>query len=156
LKKPWNIPNLPVYSLATYSEKLNMNICTYVSAVSMKPKIYAIGVYENTKTLESIEKTNFAVLQLLSASQYKLVNYLGKKSGLMADKEKCLKSRNLITNWENYEVLKDVSALVLLQKTDKIQTGDHTLFVFNTLKYRSYHSDILTTSILSEQKIIRI
>ena len=46
MTRPWNLLNLPVYSLATYQgEKVNMNICTYVSAVSMKPKQYMVAVY---------------------------------------------------------------------------------------------------------------
>lgn len=41
MKRPWNLANVPVYSLATYAgQKVNMNICTYVSAVNMKPKRY--------------------------------------------------------------------------------------------------------------------
>ena len=45
MKRPWNIISPPVYSLVTYDEegKVNMNICTYVSAVSMKPKMYSIA-----------------------------------------------------------------------------------------------------------------
>ena len=52
MKRPWNIISPPVYSLVTYDEegKVNMNICTYVSAVSMKPKIYSIAIDYTTKT----------------------------------------------------------------------------------------------------------
>ncbi len=33
VKRPWNIVNMPVYSLATYvDDQLNMNVCTYVTA----------------------------------------------------------------------------------------------------------------------------
>ena len=47
MRRPWNIINLPIYSLQTVDSngKLNMNICTYVSVVSMKPKIYSIAIY---------------------------------------------------------------------------------------------------------------
>ena len=40
MKRPWNIIDLPVYSLLSndVNGNINMNICTYVSAVSMKPK----------------------------------------------------------------------------------------------------------------------
>jgi hypothetical protein len=39
MQQPWNIPNLSVYSLvSSLNEKSNFNICTYVSAISMKPK----------------------------------------------------------------------------------------------------------------------
>ena len=41
MKRPWNIIDSPIYSLQSVDEegKINMNICTYVTAVSMKPKI---------------------------------------------------------------------------------------------------------------------
>ena len=46
MKRPWNIINPPIYSLVTYDEtdNLNMNICSYVSAVSLKPKLYSIAM----------------------------------------------------------------------------------------------------------------
>ena len=55
MKRPWNIISPPVYSLVTYDEhgKVNMNICTYVSAVSMKPKMYSIAIDYTTKTYKN-------------------------------------------------------------------------------------------------------
>ena len=52
MKRPWNIIDLPVYSLLSndMNGNINMNICTYVSAVSMKPKIYSIAIDFKTKT----------------------------------------------------------------------------------------------------------
>ena len=40
MRRPWNITNEVIYSLVSYSDTLryNMNICTYVSVVNMKPK----------------------------------------------------------------------------------------------------------------------
>ena len=48
MRKPWNLPHLPVHSLMTFDAegRINMNICTYVTAVSLDPKRYAIAVYE--------------------------------------------------------------------------------------------------------------
>ena len=81
MQKPWNIPDLPVYSLATYADGMvNMNICTYVTKVSMSPGMYVIAVYEGTKTLENISTSDIAVLQLLHEEQHGLVRLLGKKS----------------------------------------------------------------------------
>ena len=54
MKRPWNIINPAVYSLITYDEHdtLNMNICSYVSAVSLKPKLYLIAIDYSTKTIK--------------------------------------------------------------------------------------------------------
>jgi flavin reductase (DIM6/NTAB) family NADH-FMN oxidoreductase RutF len=156
MKRPWNIPDMPVYSLATYNNMLNMNICTYVTAISMKPKLYGIAIYNNTKTLENVEQSDYAVLQLLHPSQYSLVNFLGKKSGKNYNKQDYLLKKGLLWLWDGYEVLKNISACLLLKKVSFQQTGDHVLYVWEVEKYVSFHSEVLTTSILSEKKIIRI
>lgn len=55
MQKPWNLINLPVYSLATSTnDKANFNICTYVSAISMTQKLYAVAIYLNTQTLANV------------------------------------------------------------------------------------------------------
>jgi flavin reductase (DIM6/NTAB) family NADH-FMN oxidoreductase RutF len=156
MKRPWNIPDMPVYSLATYKNMLNMNICTYVTAISMKPKLYGIAIYNNTKTLENVEQSDYAVLQLLHPSQYALVNFLGKKSGKNYDKQAYLSKKDLLQLWNDYEILKNISACLLLKKISFQQTGDHVLYVWEVEKYVSFHSEVLTRSILSEKKIIRI
>ena len=109
MKRPWNIISPPVYSLVTYDEegKVNMNICTYVSAVSMKPKIYSIAIDYTTKTYKNLEKSSKVVLQLLSASNLKVIRKLGKISGKLFDKDRYLNSYNLLQSWKDYNVLKD-------------------------------------------------
>ena len=95
MKRPWNLINLPVYSLASgFHAEPNYNICTYVSAVSMSPKLYAVAVYHNTQTLSNVEVSEYVVLQLLSAEDFKLVNVLGKKSGMNYSKYSYLKKRD--------------------------------------------------------------
>lgn len=142
MKRPWNIVNQPVYSLATYSENsFNMNICTYVTAVSMKPKLYAIAIYAGTKTLHNVINTDYAVLQLLSASQLNLVKPLGKKSGNNYNKVAYLNKKKLLTTWDNHAVLKDSAALIHLQKLSSINTGDHTTFLFKASKYKVWQDE---------------
>ena len=106
MRRPWNIINQPVYSLLSEdsSDKINMNICTYVSAVSMKPKIYMLAIYYNTKTYENLINSNYAVLQLLSKDNISLVRALGKKSGLKINKDLYLRKKHLI-KWKGYDVL---------------------------------------------------
>jgi flavin reductase (DIM6/NTAB) family NADH-FMN oxidoreductase RutF len=157
MKRPWNIPDLAVYSLATYENgKVNMNICTYVSAISMQPKRYMIGVYEGTKSLENIKKADHVILQLLHPDQYKLVRVLGKKSGQHFDKHQWLENNHLLVEWKGKPVLKNTSALLLLKKHADLSGGDHHMFVMDTIGYTSNSEDYLTTRILGEKKIIRI
>jgi flavin reductase (DIM6/NTAB) family NADH-FMN oxidoreductase RutF len=156
MRRPWNLIDPPVYSLATYCDgQVNMNICTYVTAISMEPKIYAIAIYKNTKSLENICNSEQAVLQFLHPEQFKLVKNLGQRSGLNFNKQAYLKKYNLLESWNDYEVLKNTSARILLQKIDFKETGDHILFTFKVEKYKSYHSEVLTSEILRIKKIIR-
>ena len=98
MKRPWNLSDLPVYSLATYDGgRVNMNICTYASAVSMVPKRFMVAVYHHTQSLFNIEKSNNAVLQLLGTHHLSLVNVLSKKSG------------NTVSNMSSTRALKDVT-----------------------------------------------
>ena len=83
MRRPWNITNVAVYSLTTYSSsfKFNMNICTYVSLVNMSPKTYVIAIDYNTLTYQNlIDQCQNVVLQILSKENINLV-HLGKKSG---------------------------------------------------------------------------
>jgi flavin reductase (DIM6/NTAB) family NADH-FMN oxidoreductase RutF len=156
MQKPWNIPNLPVYSLVTYNQGLlNMNICTYVSAMSMQPKLFAIGVYNNTKTLENIEQSNVVVLQLLHQSHANLVKKLGQTTGFNYNKEAYLNKKGILVEWNGLIILKELSAVVMLNKIEAIQTGDHKLFVFEAIKHKSFNKDYLTLDFLREKKIIR-
>lgn len=156
MKRPWNIIDSPVYSLATYFEgKVNMNICTYVSAISMEPKIYAIAIYKETKTLENMFQTGRAILQFLHPVQFNLVRNLGQRSGLTFNKQQYLEKNNLLESWNGFQVLKNTSARILLEKIDFKQTGDHVLFTFRAEKYKTYHPEVLTSEILRIKKIIR-
>lgn len=121
----------------------------------MEPKIYAIAIYKNTKSLENMYNSEHAVLQFLHPEQFKLVKNLGQRSGLNFNKQAYLHKNNLLENWEGYEVLKNTSARILLKKIEHKETGDHILFTFQAEKYKSYHSEVLTSEILRIKKIIR-
>jgi len=156
MRRPWNIPNSPVYSLATIGAGAgNMNICTYVIPISMQPKLYAIAIYNETKSLENMLQTETAVLQLLQDSQFSLVNHLGKKSGFQYDKAGFLQKKDLLMDWNGFPVLRDVSALVLLKKLSHQQTGDHVLFTFEAIRFQSFNENFLSVELLREKKIIR-
>ena len=156
-KKPWNLIDAPVYSLATMQAgDFNMNICTYVTAVSMKPKLYAVCVYDGTKTRENIIESDLAVLQLLGKNDLSVVKHLGMKSGIHINKQPWLEKKGLLMDWEGFQVLKRAAAFMLLKKRDTIQTGDHLLCLFEVISYKTNHSDVLSLNDLREKKLIRI
>lgn len=158
MKKPWNIPNLPVYSVATTDEngEVNMNIATYVSAVSMKPKKMAIAIYKGTKSFDNLLKDEEVVLQLLHISQFNLVRKLGQTSGLEYNKFNYLNKKDLLETWSKKTVLINVSSRLLLKKLTYQETGDHWLYVFDVLKAKTLNLDYLDTYTLSKKRIIRI
>jgi flavin reductase (DIM6/NTAB) family NADH-FMN oxidoreductase RutF len=157
MRKPWNLPDLPVHSLMTpgADNALNMNICTYVTAVSMQPKRYAIAVYEGTRTLANLALSDVAVLQYLHPDQIKLVRHLGQKSGMSFDKNAWLRKSDRLTTWRGYEVLAGASAWVELRTLDRWPAGDHELFLFDVIASKTLRPDVLTTTHLRDGGLIR-
>ena len=145
MRRPWNITDSSVYSLATYAnDGFNMNICTYVTAISMKPKMYAIAIDLRSKTQRILKETDFAILQVLGKSQTDLVRPLGQKSGLSYDKETYLRKHDLIANWNEHSVLKEAAAYMSLQKQGSQITGDHELYWFNVFTSKTNHDNVLS------------
>lgn len=157
-RRPWNVIDCPVYSLATqHNGQVNMNICTYVTAVSMKPKIYSVAIYHNTRTLANMAHTDVAVLQLLSPEQVNLVKHLGFKSGNDTDKHEWLMQKGLTETWQGHTVLKGCAALLLLRRQAQHHFGgDHELFLFGVDKYKNLAETVLTLNDLRAKKLIRI
>ena len=134
---------------------LNMNICTYVSAVSRKPKLYMIAIDPFSKTFENLGKSKVAILQILSKEQIQLVKILGKKSGFNFSKDAYLKKRNLINSWQDYSILRNCCAYLLLSKIDQRITGDHFLFTFEVLKSKTLREgNVLMFQDLINHKVI--
>jgi flavin reductase (DIM6/NTAB) family NADH-FMN oxidoreductase RutF len=156
-KKPWNRTNQPVFAISSkYGEENNMHIATYVTPISMQPKQYIAGIYHGTKTLELIEKEKQLVLQILNEDQYSLVNLLGKQSGYKVNKNHRLQKRGLITWWENFPILKDALAVILLQIKDTMEGGDHRIFLCDVFAHKNINEGTpLTLDFLREKKIIR-
>ena len=157
MKRPWNLANVPVYSLATYDrDSVNMNICTYVSAVSMKPKRYMVAVYHNTQSLHNILQSEMAVLQLLGKQHISLVNVLGKKSGKQYNKENYLIRKKQLGKWNDKKVLTQCASLMEVEKLWSKDAGDHTLFLFDVKRFQANHENVLMLDDLREKKLIRI
>ena len=158
MKRPWNRINPNVYSLMTSCEKesYNMNICTYVSVVNLKPKIYLISIDKSTLTYKNLtNKPVSIVLQSLSIKNIKLVRLLGKKSGFTYNKQKTLESRKLTFLWKDNNVLNDCSFLLELHKLKKVhEMNDHCIFTFEIKSFKNFDLDFLSFQSLIENKII--
>lgn len=148
-----------VYSLATRSnERLNMNIVTYVTAVSMKPKRYSIALYHGSQSLKNMMETATAILQFLSVQHLPLINSLGKRSGTDYDKEAYLKRKDWLEQWKGYTILKETTAIIALKKIEQISAGDHELFIYDVERYQTFsdRGNLLRLDHLREKQIISI
>jgi flavin reductase (DIM6/NTAB) family NADH-FMN oxidoreductase RutF len=156
-KKPWNRTDHPVYSFSsTDGIENNMHIISYVTAISMQPKRFIVGIYEGTKTLELVKKKKEFVLQLLSDQQYSLVRLLGQQSGHHINKISRLQKRDLLTEWRNYPVLKDALSFMHLKIIGQMNGGDHIGFLCDVVAYKNINSGTpLTLNLLREKQIIR-
>ncbi len=158
MKRVWNISNTAIYSLISFDKNNapNINICSYVSVVSLKPKLYLVAIEKTSKTHENLSENSFCVLQILSSDNISIVKYVGKKSGRKTDKINYLKKRNLLALWQNKEILKKSSGIIFLNKIDTLETiGDHTLFIFEIQKSKTINEyNILTFNKLIENKVI--
>ena len=155
MRKPWNLPSYPVYSLMTQSNQWgkNMNIMTYVTPVSMQPKHYIIAVYRDTQSLTNWQADHSGILQILAPEHVSLVRVLGKKSGKSYDKMQYLSKKWVLSDdgplsgiaW--YHQLEEVSSL-------PDWGGDHVLYLCRVISSRSYSEDVLMTGKLVEEGVI--
>ncbi len=134
-----------------------MHIITYVTAISMQPKRFICGIYQGTQTLDNICTYPHFVLQLLAATQYRLVDLLGKKSGKAIDKIARLEKRKGIAEWNGFKILKSCLAVMEMKVMDTMDGGDHTIFLCDVVTYKNLHAgDALTLDTLRGHKLIRI
>lgn len=155
--KPWNRVDAQVYTLATSADgKGNLNICTYVTPIAMKPKRFVVGVYKGTRTLENLEKNPVGILQYMAIDQWEHVKLLGKKTGNTVDKIKVLGTEVEHINGDLYR-LKGVLALVHLKFLERIDAGDHWAWLAHVESYENVReAEPLTFSELKRRKLILV
>ncbi len=158
MKKLWNIPDMPVWSISScdISGIPNMNICTYMTPVSMKPKKYVIAVYPNTKTHLNVQNSEYIIAQLLSEEQAHLVKKLGKKSSLIFPKK--IQSLLATTGTDGHlSFLPDSIGYFILKKEIPLtKAGDHDIAIFSVEKtvYLNPLKKVLSLSYLKEKGIL--
>lgn len=155
MKRPWNRIPLPVYSLVTQDAEhgFNMNIMTYVSVVSMKPKVFMIALDPRTKSFDNFASSKHGVLQMLSQDQSNKVRTLGKRS---AHQTKKINTQTL-PQFHGFPYLPEANALVEIKAFEKIQKSsmDHVLFLCDMVSSKNLQDDaFLTTLDLIEQGVI--
>lgn len=155
MRKPWNRPELPVYSVASGGDDCpNMNICTYVSAVSMKPKRYMVAFYKGTRTLELVQKDPRFVLQLLHEEQYACVRLLGQQSGKTVQKLNRL--REPVSHYAGFSCMNRALAWIACEAIEWMDAGDHWMALCEVVSFKNLRGGaVLTTETLRQKGIIR-
>lgn len=157
-KRPWNLVDMPVYSLATIDTNgiPNMNICTYVTPITMKPKQFVIGVLEDCKTIKNLEHNSSAILQILSQNQSRLVRKFGYTSGHDTNKLASM-MKNIETGKNGVYYLQDCVAYIEVDMTPVHDAGDHVVYIGSVTSYGHGRIDAtpLTLAYLREKKMIR-
>lgn len=159
MRKLWNRPNQAVWSLATTDQNGlgNMNICTYVSAVSMEPKLMMVAVYHNTKTLANVVATKRALLQLLSEDLAAVTKVCGHLSGNSIDKISRLKKRHPLGDRDGIPYFSKCAGYLELELQKLLPVdGDHDLAIFTVLTHKNLHdTPILTTDYMRAKGLLR-
>lgn len=160
-RRPWNAVSQQVYSISSVHDDglCNMNIATYVTAVTMEPKRYMIAIYRNTKTHDNVFNTKRPfLLQGLSLSQINLVKVLGKKSGKKMNKQAYITKKDIAYSHYNNCIYLNDSAFVLAMDPEQfIVLDDHDLVIARVTKIVMQKHDgvhYLTTHDLQESGII--
>jgi flavin reductase (DIM6/NTAB) family NADH-FMN oxidoreductase RutF len=159
MRRIWNRPDFAVWSLSTIDAagQGNFNICTYVSSISMRPKLVMIAIYHHTKTLENLKQHPTAILQLLTDEHADIVKVCGKQSGHAVNKLASVTKKHPLKTIDTVSYLADCAGYMQLEFTDFIEVGgDHVLGVATVIGSQNLSdTPLLTTDVLKAKKIIR-
>jgi flavin reductase (DIM6/NTAB) family NADH-FMN oxidoreductase RutF len=143
--------NVPVWSLSTLNKngETNMNILTYATQVSIKPKpLWALSLYKGTLSHDNFIAKGWAILHLLSPEKHSVVSILGKTSGRDVNKMAGLKAaeQNLLAldvlpeivsgglqeSKQHVNVFSDSPVILWVKRSkdhDIIDAGDHDVIL---------------------------
>lgn len=159
MRKLWNRPDQAVWSLVTKDAagRPNFNICTYVTSVSMEPKLMMVAIYQGTKTLENVKSNNQALLQLLTQELAPVVRVCGQMSGHKIDKFTRLKKRYDFSEQAGLPYFTAAAGFMELEFTKLIEIeGDHVLGLARVIQHKNLHdAPILTTNYLKDNHFTR-
>jgi len=159
MRKLWNRAPFAMWSLSTIDKdgKGNMNICGYVTSVSMQPKIMLLAVYHHTKTLQNLKHEPRALLQLLTKDHVDIIHTCGRQSGNTVDKIAKVAKSHDIAYHQGLPYLKDCAGFMELAITDLREVGgDHLLATAEVVLSKNLVDEpILTSDYLKEKGIIR-
>lgn len=160
MRKLWNRPASPVWSLSTTDTdgKGNMNICTYVTSISLQPKMVVVAIYHHTKTLLNLKKHPKALLQLLTEDHADIIRTCGRQSGNAINKIERISKKHQVKIVSGLPCMVDSAGYMELEFFELSEVGgDHVVGIATVKNSKNFPTNarILTTDYLKEHKLIR-
>lgn len=139
---PYAQLSTPVYSLSTCDAEggsQTMNLVTYASPISLKPRQYAMGVFVGTLTHSNFLATGRGTLQVLGEQHAALFNLLGKTSGRDVDKLAAIANSGfpLLKHGDVHVLADSCGWMDLAIVGDPLPSGDHDVVICEVTAYRS-------------------
>ena len=159
MRKIWNRPNQAVWSLSTVDANGvgNMNICTYVTSVSMEPRLIMVALYHGTKTHANVLETKRALLQLLSEPLAPIIRICGHESGHVTNKIIRLQKKYEMETVQGLSFFTTAAGYLELALVKVVEIGgDHDLGIFSVIIHKNLHDvPLLTTDYLRLKGLLR-
>jgi len=159
MRRLWNRPADAVWSVSSISDTGigNMNIATYVTAVSLDPKLMLVAVYKNTQTLQNVTVGKTILLQLLTQELAPVVRVCGQLSGQKIAKIPRLQKRYALAKHNALFYFTQSAGFLELEIEQLTKTsGDHVLLIGRVITAKNLvDAPILTTTYLKDHKYIR-
>lgn len=159
MRKLWNRNPLAMWSLSTINKhgETNMNICGYVTNISMEPRMMLVSMYHHTLTADNVKETKRGLLQLLTTEHVDIVHTLGKQSGRQIDKIEKTNKKHPVKYFKGLPFMTDTAGYMELKFVDFLEVGgDHVLGIAKVTSSKNFSDKpILTTDYLKEKGILR-
>jgi flavin reductase (DIM6/NTAB) family NADH-FMN oxidoreductase RutF len=159
MRKLWDRTPLAMWSLSTVDAQGNgnMNICGYVTSISLQPRIMLLAVYHHTKTHQNIKHEPRALLQLLTSKHIDIVRTCGRQSGNSIDKIAKVAKKHPVAYHKGLPYFTDCAGFMELDITDLREIGgDHLLATAEVVASQNLvDATILTNDYLRVHGIIR-
>jgi len=148
--------NYDVHSItsATPDGRKAANIATWVMQSAMGGRLLTVALYNVDFTIEIVRESGLLNVNLLAEDQTRLIQKLGRQSGLNVDKFKRLP---FALDERGVPFLTEALGYAACRVMNSVESGDHTLFVCEVLKQVVLNPDkvVLTNHFLRKTGLIR-
>jgi flavin reductase (DIM6/NTAB) family NADH-FMN oxidoreductase RutF len=131
-----------IYALTTaHKEQMNVMISSWISQVSYDPPLIAVAVHPNRYTHKLIEQSGSFAMHVLKKNQKNLVTrFMG------SDPDKKLKGIDWQPGKTGCPILKDCAAWFECKLNDRIQPGNHTVFLGKVVEAMTVSDEAVLTT----------